>query len=179
MQIRALLGSLHVIEVQRLSVDSMENITWLTLPVVMNRTNTVKKMWLKCTSRFVQECVCRAQVRARTVHTCVGLCVRRGCSACYTTWQWYKDECKLAELRGRPSSVRCQELWRSGGTWYFWLPRAQSDRKQCPGVITVFVSSLHIMVAGMEGTLVGSDTTAPSGITLIPVPLWSLFVHTS
>lgn len=62
-------------------------------------------------------------------------------------------------------------------TWYFWLPQARSDRIQCPGVFTMFVSSLHIIVAGSEGTLAGSDTKAPSGITLIPVLLWSLFVH--
>lgn len=43
MQIRALLGSLHVIEVRRLSVDSMENITSPTLQDVMNRTNIFKK----------------------------------------------------------------------------------------------------------------------------------------
>lgn len=39
MQIRALLGSLHVIEVRRLSVESMESITSPTLQDVMNRTN--------------------------------------------------------------------------------------------------------------------------------------------
>lgn len=39
MQIRALLGSLHVIEVWRLSVESVENITSPTLQDVMNRTN--------------------------------------------------------------------------------------------------------------------------------------------
>lgn len=32
---------------------------------------------------------------------------------------------------------------------YFWLPRAQIDRIQCHSVITIFVSSLHIIPAGM------------------------------
>lgn len=56
-------------------------------------------------------------------------------------------------------------------TLYFWFPQASSDRIQCHGVITMFVSSFHIIIAGVEGTLVGSDTKAPSGITLISLPL--------
>lgn len=39
MQIKALLGSLHVIEVRRLSVQSVDNISSLTLQDVMNRRN--------------------------------------------------------------------------------------------------------------------------------------------
>lgn len=45
------------------------------------------------------------------------------------------------------------------------------------GVIKMFVSSLHIIGVGVEGTLVGSDPKALSGITLISLPLWSLFAH--
>lgn len=38
--------------------------------------------------------------------------------------------------------------------------------------VTVLSQCLfHLIVAGMEGTLVGSDTKAPSGITLISLPL--------
>lgn len=49
MQIRALLGSLHVIEVRLLSVESMENMTSPTWQDVMNRTD-IFKMWLKLTA---------------------------------------------------------------------------------------------------------------------------------
>lgn len=56
-------------------------------------------------------------------------------------------------------------------TWCFCPPQAQSDRMQCHGVIAMFVSSLRVNKAGMEGTLVGSDPKAPSGIALISLPL--------
>lgn len=56
-------------------------------------------------------------------------------------------------------------------TWYFWLPQAQSDRIKCQSVIAMFVSGLHIIKVGVWGTLVGLDTKAPSGTTLIFLPL--------
>lgn len=52
------------------------------------------------------------------------------------------------------------------------LPRAHSDRMpQYHGVITLFVSSLRVITAGVEGTLVGSGPKAPSGIALNSLPL--------
>lgn len=45
--------------------------------------------------------------------------------------------------------------------WCFCPPQAQSDRIQCHGVIAMFVSSLHVIAAGVEGTLVGSDQKSP------------------
>lgn len=47
---------------------------------------------------------------------------------------------------------------------YFWLPQAHGDRIRSHGLMTMFVSSRHVIIAAVEGTLVGSDTKAPSGI---------------
>lgn len=58
MQIRALLGSLHIIEVRRLSVESMDNITFPTLQDVMNRRNIIK-MWFKLTLAHTHSGMCR------------------------------------------------------------------------------------------------------------------------
>lgn len=75
--------------------------------------------------------------------------------------------------RTQEETKQCQvsRLMKKQDTWYFWLPQAPSDRTWCHYVITMFVSSLHVIVAGVERTVVGSDTKAPSGITLIFLPL--------
>ncbi len=70
--------------------------------------------------------------------------------------------------------AECQELWKR---WMSCIFGSLSDGIQYHGVIRMLVSSLHIIRVGIEGTLVGSDPKAPSGATLISLPLWSLFVH--
>lgn len=57
MQIRALLGSLHIIEVRRLSLESMDNITFPTLQDVMNR-RSILKMWFRLTHAGTCRNVC-------------------------------------------------------------------------------------------------------------------------
>lgn len=81
------------------------------------------------------------------------------------------------------SDVRTNVRWENSGDQaesgvrsyerelVFWLLQALSDRIQCHGGITTSLSRLHIITAGVEGTLVGSDPKAPSGITLISLPL--------
>lgn len=75
--------------------------------------------------------------------------------------------------RTQEETKQCQvsRLMKKRDAWYFWLPQAPSDRTWCHDAITMFVSSLYLIVASMEGTLIGSDTKAPSGITLLSLPL--------
>lgn len=109
-------------------MNSTENITSPTLQDVSNRID-ILKIRLKCmkTHTLVHAGMC--------VCVCVFKCALPVSQAVRT-----QEQTKPCQVSG---------VAKAKVPWYFWLPQAQSDRIHCHSVITIFVSSLHIIPASM------------------------------